>query len=100
MRVEAREVPCSFLVALGSGALEPVSGFAEVDFRAGSFVVPEAKVALRIGIALIRRERVVPERFFKFILRNEVKALNCIARPRCPDPQPRDTASSPSYCPA
>ena len=63
-RVEAREGVCSILVALGSGALEPVSGFAEVDFRAFSIPVTAAKVALRIGIALIRRERVVPERFF------------------------------------
>ena len=68
-RVEAREVPCSFLVALGSGALEPVSGFAEVDFRAFSAPVTNAKVELSSGKALIRRERVVLERLFKSLLR-------------------------------
>ena len=41
-RVEAREGVCSILVALGSGALEPVSGFAEVDFRAFSVPVTKA----------------------------------------------------------
>ena len=61
MRVEAREVLCSSLVALGSGAFEPVSGFAEVDFRACSIVVTAAEVILSRGIALIRRERVVPD---------------------------------------
>ena len=69
MRVEAREGLDSILVNLGSGALEPVSGFAEVDFRAFSFHVTEAKAILSRGIALIRREREVPERFFKFLLR-------------------------------
>ena len=38
-----REAFCSFLAALGSGALEPVSGFAEVDFRAFSVPVAKAK---------------------------------------------------------
>ena len=69
LRVEAREVLYSFFVALGSSALEPVSGFAEVDFRASSVPATAAKVILRIGIALIRRERVIPERFFMFLLR-------------------------------
>ena len=68
-RVEGREVLYSSLVALGSGALEPVSGFAEVDFRAVSVPVTDAKVGLSIAISLIRRERVVPERFFKSLLR-------------------------------
>ena len=68
LRVEAREVLPRTLVALGSGALEPVSGFAEVDFRAFSVPVTAAKVMLRSGNALIRRERVVPERFFMFLL--------------------------------
>ena len=31
-------------------------------------LVANAKVELRIGIALIRRERAVPERFVKFLL--------------------------------
>ena len=65
LRVESREVLYSILVALGSGALVPVSGFAEVDFRAFSGLVTIAKGILRIGIALIRRERVVRERFCK-----------------------------------
>ena len=69
LRVEARETLYSFLEALGSGALEPVSGFAEVDFRAFSVPVKTAKIALRTCIALIRPEREVPERFFKFLLR-------------------------------
>ena len=70
MRVEEREVRYSTLVALGSGALEPVSGFAEVDFRACSGVhVIAAKIDLSTGMALIRRERVVTERFFKSLLR-------------------------------
>ena len=61
-------MPYSILLALGSGALEPVSGFADVDFRACSIVVTAAEVILSIGIALIRRERVVPERFLMFLL--------------------------------
>ena len=44
--VEAREVLYSILVALGSGALEPVSGFAEVDFRAYSKKLVEVKIAV------------------------------------------------------
>ena len=69
LRVEARETLYSFLEALGSGALEPVSGFAEVDFRAFSVPVAKAKVELSGGIALICREREVPERLFKFLVR-------------------------------
>ena len=69
LRVEAREVLYSFLVALGSGALEPVSGFAEVDFRAFSVPVANAKVILSRGKALICREREVPDRFFKSLLK-------------------------------
>ena len=68
-RVEAREVPYSILLALGSGARVPVSGFAEVDFRAISALVTNAKVVLCTCITLIRGERVVPERFFKSLLR-------------------------------
>ena len=68
-RVEAREALYSILVALGSGALEPVSGFAEVDFRAFSVPVTHANVELSRGIALICREREVPDRLFKFLLR-------------------------------
>ena len=68
-RVEAREGLYSCLVALGSGACEPVSGFAEVDFCAFSVPVANAKVILSRGKALICREREVPERFFKFLLR-------------------------------
>ena len=41
--VGVRETLYSFLVALGSGALEPVSGFAEVDLRACSVHVTHAK---------------------------------------------------------
>ena len=66
--VEFRETRYSFLVALGSGALEPAPGFAEVDFRAFSGLVTNAKVGLPTFMALIRRERVVPERFFMFLL--------------------------------
>ena len=66
---EVREARYSILVAFGSGALEPVSGFAEVDFRAFSVPVTAAKVELPVRIALIRRERVVPERFFESLLR-------------------------------
>ena len=68
-RVEARELTYGCLVALGSGALEPVSGFAEVDFRGFSVPVTTAKVILSKSIALIRREHKVPERFFNFLLR-------------------------------
>ena len=68
-RVEVREGLYSFLVALGSGALEPVPCFAEVDFRAVSVPVTNAKVGLPTRIALIRREREAPERFFKFLFR-------------------------------
>ena len=49
VRVEVREELDSILVALGSGALEPVSGFAEVDFRACSVPVTRAKARLSTG---------------------------------------------------
>ena len=73
MRVEFREALYSSLEALGSGALEPVSGFAEVDLRACSVPVTHANPVLRTGKALIRREGVVSERFFMFLLRIKVK---------------------------
>ena len=57
------------LVALGSGAPVPVFGFVEVDFSALSCLVTRAKVMLRMGLALIRREHRVPDRFFKFLVR-------------------------------
>ena len=69
MCVEAREVLYSFLAALGGGALEPVSGFVEVDFRAFSVLVTAAKASLCKSFALISRERVVLERFFMFLFR-------------------------------
>ena len=49
LRVEVREELYSILVALGSGALEPVPGFAEVDFRAFSVPVTHAKASLCQG---------------------------------------------------
>ena len=57
-RVKVREGIYSSLVALGSGALEPASGHAEVDFRAVSVLVTAAKAKLPSDMALIRRERV------------------------------------------
>ena len=48
-RVELCEGLYSSLVALGSGALEQVSGFAEVDFRAFSVPVTHAKASLCQG---------------------------------------------------
>ena len=79
-------------MALGSGALEPVSGFAEVDFRAVSVHVTTAKVELSNGEALIRREREVPDRFFKFLLRMKESPYIGL-RERCllyTSPSPRD----------